>query len=114
MSFADRLQNRPPMPIAAVKPTKSMPVSLCLPQVVTVEGHVVGLVNMVNAPMLVAGVESTRILTALEETLSGDCSADELREAAQHIRQHLDSLDAAEVQAHAEHDATHDHERDSN
>lgn len=119
MSFAERLGKRPPMPFAAVKPTQSMPLAFCLPQVVTMEGNPVGLVNLVLSPLVVGGMESTRILTALEELLSLDHAAlrspermEELREAASMIRRHLDSISAAAAQARDEHDATHDHDKE--
>lgn len=113
MSFADRLKKREPMPVAAVKPTKSMPVSLCMPRVLTENGRPVGLVNLVLSPMFVGGVESTRLLTAIEELLKlPNPPADELREAADTIKRHLDSLDAASELAGEEHDAHHQHEKE--
>lgn len=118
MSFADRLNKRPPMVLAAVKPTKSMQVSFCLPQVLTLDARPVGLLNLTLAPMLVGGAESTRILTAIEELLS-ECQAraitgpqafEELLQAWNSIRQHLDSVSAAVDHAIEEHDATHQHD----
>lgn len=119
MSFADRLKKRPPMVIAAVKPQKSMNVQLCLPRVLEQDGRAVGLTNLTISPLLVGGVESTRLLTALEALL--DAASDgrlssqeataELTEAHIAIRRHLDSLSAATALAREEHDASHQRER---
>lgn len=121
MSFADRLQKRVPMGAAAVKPTKSALLSLCHPQVLMVGGHAQGLVNLELAPFVVGGLGALRLLDALDEvfcefergTAAGvedpDVFAAELREAAALIHQHLASVGAASDQAHAEHEATHQH-----
>lgn len=125
MSFADRLKKRAPMGAAAVTPTSSALVSLCLPQMLVVGGQAQGLVNLELAPFVVGGMGSTRLLDALDElfceaeehakgpaedpTLPG--LAEELREAAALIRQHMASISAASDQAHAEHEAKHQHDR---
>lgn len=125
MSFAERLKKRESMAAAAVKPTKSALVSLCLPQVLMVGGMPQGLVNLELAPFVVGGVGAMRLLDALDELF---CEAEqhaksaaedptlpglgaELREAAALIRQHLASVTAASDQAHAEHEAKHQHDR---
>lgn len=125
MSFSDRLKKRAPMGAAAVTPPKSALVSLCLPQMLMVGGKAQGLVDMELAPFVVGGLGSTRLLDALDELF---CEADghakspaedpvlpglgaELREAAALIRQHLASISAASDQAHAEHEAKHQHDR---
>lgn len=126
MSFADRLKKRTPMALAAVRPTKTGLVSLCLPQMLVLEDHAVGLVNLELAPLVVGGMSSIRLLDALDElfeeaerhakgsaenpTLPGFGA--ELLEAATAIRQHLASVAAAADQAHAEHEATHTHGKD--
>lgn len=125
MSFADRLKKRESMAAAAVKPTSSALVSLCLPRMLVVGGQAQGLVNLELAPFVVGGMGSTRLLDALDElfceaerhakspaedpTLPG--FAEELREAAALIHRHLASISAASDQAHAEHEATHQHDR---
>jgi len=123
MSFADRLSKRAPMRVAAVKPTKSALMSLCLPRVLEVGGMPQGLVNLELAPFVVGGLSAMRLLDALDELF---CEAEsyargpakdpmlpglpeELREAAALIRQHLASVEAASDHAHEEHEATHQH-----
>ncbi|HEY0881162.1 MAG TPA: hypothetical protein VGD87_06520, partial [Archangium sp.] len=120
MSFADRLSKRPPMPIEAKPPVKSALVGMCLPQMLATEGHAVGLVNLELAPILLGGMSAIRILDALDELFADmEAAADdteaqekfgpELFEAARLIRQHLESVSSASRQAHAEHEAKHQH-----
>lgn len=123
MSFAARLKKRASMGAAAVKPTKSVSLSFCLPQMLMVGGKAQGLVNLELAPFVIGGLGGLRLLDALDELLcefergaaagveDPDVFAAELREAAALIHQHLASIDAASDQAHAEHEAKHQHDR---
>jgi len=125
VSFADRLKKRAPLDIAAERPTKSALVSLCLPQMLMVDGQAQGLVNLELAPFVVGGMSALRMLDALDELFCelerhANSSAEdhafelfgaELKEAAAVIHHHLASVDAASNQAHAEHEATHQHEK---
>lgn len=110
MSFASRLLKFRPMAIAAAAPTKSIGLQLCLPRLLVVDNNAVGLANLEVATLLVAGVASTRLLCALAQLLHEPSpSPAELVEAAALIQQHLTSLGAASDQAHAEHEAAHQH-----
>lgn len=118
MRFAERLKKFPEMGVTFKRPQEHPKLSLCLPRVMMLDGHQAqGLVGVELAPIVAGGVGALRLLSALVELFEdlettkeadpGKLFGQELREAAGHLRQHLNATAAASDCAHAEHEAMH-------
>lgn len=123
MKFSERLhQQGPSLEVEAIAPeaaTRPFKTELCLSKLLMLSPagaptRVNGVLHVEMAPLVVGGLEATRVMLAVRELLRDVLAgavpgefASELREALQHIDQLAQSIEAARIAAQAEHQEFH-------